>query len=296
MTTIVTRSGKGSPLTHTEVDTNFTNLNTNKLETAAIPLGTAAAPSISFLSDADSGLFSPGANQVAVATNGTQRLLINSGGITSANGGVFSGDVTSYGVQGLALTFNSNNSEIRACRSGGNYSSLLFFTPGANSSGVQAERVRITSEGLVGIGSNASNANGGILQLSGGITFPATAVAASDANTLDDYEEGTWTPNQGSGLTVVGTFTSVGRYTKVGNLVYVTGYVQGSTSIAITAGSILCSNLIFTQELDGCGGNCTNYNLNQTAGLFATGGTTNLYASSGLTASSAIFFGFTFRV
>jgi len=32
MTTIVTRSGKGSPLTHNEVDANFTNLNTDKVE------------------------------------------------------------------------------------------------------------------------------------------------------------------------------------------------------------------------------------------------------------------------
>lgn len=32
MTTIVTRAGKGSPLTNNEVDTNFTNLNTAKLE------------------------------------------------------------------------------------------------------------------------------------------------------------------------------------------------------------------------------------------------------------------------
>jgi hypothetical protein len=30
MSTIVTRAGKGSPLTHTEVDANFTNLNTDK--------------------------------------------------------------------------------------------------------------------------------------------------------------------------------------------------------------------------------------------------------------------------
>jgi len=95
---------------------------------------------------------------------------------------------------------------------------------------------------------------------------------------------------------VVGTFSSTGRYTKVGNLVYVTGSVSGSTSIAISAGSILCSNLIFTQALDGCGGNCTNYNVNQTAGLYATGGSTNLYATSALTASLSIFFGFTFRV
>lgn len=33
MSTIVTRSGKGSPLTHNEVDANFTNLNTDKVET-----------------------------------------------------------------------------------------------------------------------------------------------------------------------------------------------------------------------------------------------------------------------
>ena len=35
MSTIVTRSGKGSPLTHNEVDTNFTNLNTDKVEKTA---------------------------------------------------------------------------------------------------------------------------------------------------------------------------------------------------------------------------------------------------------------------
>lgn len=34
MATIVTRSGKGSALTHTEMDSNFTNLNTDKLESS----------------------------------------------------------------------------------------------------------------------------------------------------------------------------------------------------------------------------------------------------------------------
>lgn len=34
MATIVTRAGKGAPLSHVEVDANFTNLNTDKLETA----------------------------------------------------------------------------------------------------------------------------------------------------------------------------------------------------------------------------------------------------------------------
>jgi hypothetical protein len=32
MSTITTRSGKGSPLSNTEVDSNFTNLNTDKME------------------------------------------------------------------------------------------------------------------------------------------------------------------------------------------------------------------------------------------------------------------------
>ena len=32
MTSITTRAGKGTPLTHTEVDDNFTNLNADKLE------------------------------------------------------------------------------------------------------------------------------------------------------------------------------------------------------------------------------------------------------------------------
>jgi len=50
-----------------------------------------------------------------------------------------------------------------------------------------------------------------------GITFPATQSASSDVNTLDDYEEGTWTPAVFSGT---GTITAVsGTYTKVGNRV-----------------------------------------------------------------------------
>jgi hypothetical protein len=49
-----------------------------------------------------------------------------------------------------------------------------------------------------------------------GITFPATQVPSADANTLDDYEEGTWTP------TIGGTATynnRIGNYTKIGNVV-----------------------------------------------------------------------------
>jgi hypothetical protein len=48
-----------------------------------------------------------------------------------------------------------------------------------------------------------------------GITFPATQSASTDANTLDDYEEGTWTPT-GNGITYS---TADGSYTKIGRVV-----------------------------------------------------------------------------
>jgi hypothetical protein len=51
-----------------------------------------------------------------------------------------------------------------------------------------------------------------------GISFPATQSASSDANTLDDYEEGTWTPKQTNGTNY--NVASTCRYTKIGALVY----------------------------------------------------------------------------
>jgi hypothetical protein len=57
-----------------------------------------------------------------------------------------------------------------------------------------------------------------------GITFPATQVASADANTLDDYEQGTWTPVLiGSTSAGTGTYTTqAGTYTKIGNRVLIT--------------------------------------------------------------------------
>ena len=52
----------------------------------------------------------------------------------------------------------------------------------------------------------------------GSITFPATQAASANANTLDDYEEGSWTPidASGAGLTFSG---ATGTYTKIGRVV-----------------------------------------------------------------------------
>lgn len=55
-----------------------------------------------------------------------------------------------------------------------------------------------------------------------GVTFPAAQSASSDANTLDDYQEASWTPTiVGSTTAGTGTYASgrFGRYTKIGNMI-----------------------------------------------------------------------------
>ena len=110
------------------------------------------------------------------------------------------------------------------------------------------ERARVDSSGRLLVGTSSANANGGILQLSGGITFPATAVAASDVNTLDDYEEGTWTPNINSGYNTSNTVTYTaqnGTYTKIGRLVVAAFHIDIATWSG-NAGPVFFGGLPFT--------------------------------------------------
>jgi hypothetical protein len=122
----------------------------------AVTAGTAALPGIAVSGDTNTGIYSPGADQLAVSTGGIIRTNVDNSG-------------------------------------------------------------RL----LVGV---SANTNGGILQLSSGITFPATQIAASDVNTLDDYEEGTWTPTDGSGAGLSFTVQSC-RYTKIGRMVAIQGII-----------------------------------------------------------------------
>ena len=84
-----------------------------------------------------------------------------------------------------------------------------------------------------------------------GIDFSAnTHAAGMTSELLNDYEEGTWTPTQGGGMVVVGSFASNGTYTKVGRFVFVRGLVIGSTSIAATAGGLFCGGFPFTVDVE----------------------------------------------
>lgn len=85
-----------------------------------------------------------------------------------------------------------------------------------------------------------------------GVDFSADpSTPGMTSELFDDYEEGTWTPSQGAGVTVVGTFSSSGTYTKIGRLVYITGFMEGSTSIEVAPASVLTNNLPFQSSVTG---------------------------------------------
>jgi hypothetical protein len=61
-----------------------------------------------------------------------------------------------------------------------------------------------------------------------GITFPATQVPSADANTLDDYEEGTFTPSWAGNATAgTASGTFLGFYTKIGRFVQIRVRFEG---------------------------------------------------------------------
>lgn len=93
--------------------------------------------------------------------------------------------------------------------------------------------------------------NTGLLTLtSGQLKFPGTQSASTNVNTLDDYEEGTWTPSLGGDA----TYTSqLGQYVKIGKLVYVLGditvNVLGTGSTTVISGlPFTCDNTVNTSR------------------------------------------------
>ena len=89
-----------------------------------------------------------------------------------------------------------------------------------------------------------------IISANKGITFPATQVASADANTLDDYEEGTWTPNLYNNGSSSTWSIKVGRYIKVGNQVTCWANFDGGGSGSST-GALILTGLPFSQEASG---------------------------------------------
>ena len=126
----------------------------------------------------------------------------------------------------------SSVSEIRFIESDGTNNNTAIGFATAASAGAISEKVRIHP--------------GGVASFNNGIEL-GSGLDATAANTLDDYEEGTWTltittANDNQDLTITNT---TGRYTKVGNLVTVTVYTDGMNITTAGTGSLRLGGLPF---------------------------------------------------
>ena len=196
----------------------------------------------------------------------------------------------------------TNSTAIRAyTKEYANDTSYAFDIQTGNGTGVTTQKLQMTwganglwnSTGLklatnLGLGGTAPTSSGT------GITFPATQSASSDANTLDDYEKGIWTPTLNYNFTITGTATATGTYTKIGRTVYITWLITVSSGGSITAatGWQMQNCLPFSVSKAGYGvfGIDNNYGASNN-GYFQAASTT-LYGSVGWTgAANATFSG-----
>jgi hypothetical protein len=81
-----------------------------------------------------------------------------------------------------------------------------------------------------------------------GITFPATQVSSADANTLDDYEEGTFTATLTSSTPPSSPPTTTAYYTKTGRMVTV-AMRFGNVNTSGGSGAMYITGLPFTPTI-----------------------------------------------
>ena len=87
----------------------------------------------------------------------------------------------------------------------------------------------------------------------GQLKFPSAANPSADVNTLDDYEESTWTPTiGGSGTPGTPTYTNqIGSYTKIGDRVFFDCYVTWTNITGSPTGGLVLGGLPFTSAATG---------------------------------------------
>ena len=240
MTTIVTRTGKGSPLTWTEADNNFTNLNTDKVETVSpTTSGTLTHSGDVFLSGSGqriTGDFSNAtiANRVMFQTStvnvSTAVGVIPNGTSSGTSFRLFNNSDPTNAGQGVVLL---NASEFRfdsAIAGTGTYLPMTFSTSGL-------ERVRIDTAGNVLVTSPAGLGYG---TGAGGVVTQATS--KSTAVTLNK-PTGQITMNNaalaaGASVTFFCNCSVVGAYDAIQANIVATQYSNYSIKSACDSGHI----------------------------------------------------------
>jgi len=222
------------------------------------------------------------------ATNSGGLTLKNSSGTTQLSLGAGGGDNITLSV---ATNITPANAAVAISPTG---TGTVTINP-ATASNMNNVAIGATTA-LAGRFTNITLTTGSLIVAIGqGVDFSETP-GTGTSEFLNDYEEGTWTPNQGGGLVVVGAFSSAGSYIKVGRLVTVTGKIAGGTSVTSTAGSAISTNLPFTCEnlaTVGMGG-LTNNNIDATGATWVSQNSTSLYATATVGPTAALWFELTY--
>jgi len=194
-------------------------------------------------------------------TTGNYNTYIGSGSgytNTTGSGNTFIGEWAGRNTTGLANTFvgtDLNGYGAGYLVTTGNKNTILGAYSG-NQGGLDIRTLSnymVLSDGdgnpLVHTKNGYSLALQGAYSYSGaGITFPFTQSASSNANTLDDYEEGTWSPVF-AGDSTAGTYSysiAAATYTKIGNQVTVWCSLVDITATSAGSGNMLVKGLPFS--------------------------------------------------
>jgi hypothetical protein len=264
---IVYGGGAGAAPVATAAGTTgqFLGANTSGAPTWQTPPGGSPGGSNTQIQFNNSGAFGGSSNlvwdgtYVGVGTSSPSTYSDSTPGITTYNstaggrsGIVMGSNATATDdLMGYVSFFNSNSSNAlyrmgsMRCHRGSDANSSYLTLYTANS-GAPAESLRLNGVGTLILKGGSTSATGV------GITFPATQSASSDLNTLDDYEEGTWTATDasGAGLTF-GTNFGLNRYVKIGRLVFCSGIV--TYPVTSSTAAMLLGGLPFTSAVSSSG-------------------------------------------
>lgn len=251
MSTIVTRSGKGSPLTHNEVDANFTNLNTDKYQSG------------------DAATFT------TLTANSTFQF-----GKDSANYGQGTGGATTKAVEFRAL--GSDTNVALALRSQGTGAiDLAAGSSGVNiSNGGTVTAITRTAAGsgytsAPSVAISAPNTAGGVQA-----TASVTAMLAGNPTTVQ---------SGGTGYTVNDTLTVVGGTPTGAAATYTVTAVSAGVVTAVTALNFASYSVLPTNPVTTTGGTGSGCTLNLTYGV-ASGQPTITNAGSGYVEQPTVTF------
>lgn len=200
--------------------------------------GTSSVTAIGRTGDIDTGLYFPSANNLGISAGGTQRLNVNSSGLQVDTIDSLTGsqvDVEEVTLVGGVVRANIDGSAAFPAFSFNDDVNTGMFRSADDTVALGAGgNLLLTANTVTGVDVNIV-----------GLTLPNSA--SGDANTLDWYEEGTWTPVlTGSTGGTTGYSTQSGVYTRIGRTVQYQGTIATTSWSVAPTGNAQLQGLPFT--------------------------------------------------